>query len=170
MRLDASHLKCKIYVIALIVGAGFTSVLLHGCAALVSDAGFDTITDNGQLLDEPIQTPSQRVDSGEMPYGSSRGDWASIHGQPSAGKYRAYQLERVGFVSSNPANGRQIHYAADGTATLRVIDDVDASDPLIIDPSLQQQDYLRASNTNGEGSFGGRRRQQRQPGQWRSER
>ena len=92
MHLDVSHLKSKIYVIAFIVAAGFTSVLLHGCVALVSDAGFDTITDYGQLLDEPIQTPSQRVDSGEMPNGSSRGDWASIQGQLSAGKVKEVAL------------------------------------------------------------------------------
>jgi quinoprotein glucose dehydrogenase len=155
MHLDVSQLKSKIYVIAFIVAAGFTSVLLHGCVALVSDAEFDTKTDYGQLLDEPIQTPSQRVDPGEMPNGSSRGDWASIQGQLSAGKYRAYQLERGSFVSSNPANGWQIHYAADGSASLIVIEDVESSYQLIIDPTLQQQAYLKASNTTGEDSFGG---------------
>jgi quinoprotein glucose dehydrogenase len=150
-----SHLKSRIYAIAFIVGAGFTSVLLHGCIALVGDAGSDAVTDYRQLLDEPIQPPDQGAYPGAVPTGSSRGDWASIRGQLSAGKYRAYPFESDGSVSSNPAHGWQIQHAAGGTTSLRVVDDVEASYALIIDPGPQQPAYLRASTTNGEHYFGG---------------
>ena len=68
---------------------------------------------------EPTQTPGQRVEPGEVPDGLSNGDWASIQAQVAAGKYRASKHQNDGFVSSNPAHGWQIRYAADGTTTLR---------------------------------------------------
>ena len=68
---------------------------------------------------EPTQTPGRRVEPGEVPDGLSNGDWASIQAQVAAGKYRASKHQNDGFVSSNPAHGWQIRYAADGTTTLR---------------------------------------------------
>ena len=155
LQLDMSHLKSKICLIAFIVAAGLTSVLLHGCIALVGDAGSDAITDHGQLPDEPIQTPSQLVDPGAMPNGSPRGDWARIQGQLSAGKDSGYQPEKGGFVSSDPIDRREIHHAAGGATTRTVVDGVEVSYPLITDPRLQQQTYLKAFNINGEDTFTG---------------
>jgi len=68
---------------------------------------------------EQTQPLNQRIGPGEVPDGLSKGAWASIQGQIAAAKYRAYQHENDGFVSSNPAHGWRIHYAADGTTTLR---------------------------------------------------
>jgi hypothetical protein len=59
------------------------------------------------------------VEPDEVPDGLSNGDWASIQGQVAAAKYRANKHHNDGFVSSNSAHGWQIHYAADGTTTLR---------------------------------------------------
>jgi len=67
----------------------------------------------------PSQTLSQLIEPGGVPDGLSKGAWTNIHGQIAAGKYRAYQHENNGYVSSNPAHGWQIRYAADGTTTLR---------------------------------------------------
>jgi hypothetical protein len=63
--------------------------------------------------------PHQRIEPGEAPDGLSNRDWASIQGQIAAAKYRAFQHENNGFVSSNPTHGWQIRYAADGTTTLK---------------------------------------------------
>jgi quinoprotein glucose dehydrogenase len=155
LQLDMSHLKSKICLIAFIVAAGLTSVLLHGCIALLGDAGSDAITDHGQLPDEPIQTPGQIVDPGAIPNGSPRGDWARIQAELSAGKDSGYQPEKGGFVSSDPIDRREIHHAAGGATTRTVVDGVEVSYPLITDPRLQQQTYLKAFNINGEDTFTG---------------
>ncbi len=68
---------------------------------------------------EPIQVPDRRIEPGEVPDGLSNGDWATIQGRIAAGKYRAFRHEIDGYVSSNPAQGWQIRYAANGTTTLR---------------------------------------------------
>ncbi len=68
---------------------------------------------------EPTQTPGWRLESGEVPNGLSNGDWTNIRAQITADRYRAQEHKNDGFVSSNPAHGWQIRYAADGTTTLR---------------------------------------------------
>ena len=68
---------------------------------------------------ESTQAPGQHVIDGEVPDGLTKADWASIQGQIAAGKYRAYQHETNGYVSTNPVHGWQIHFGADGTTTLR---------------------------------------------------
>ena len=118
MFLDSSHFENK-PVMVLVVVAALTGVLLAGCGVLVGDAESDTIADYEQPFQEPKQALNMRVEPGEVPDGLSNGDWASIQGRIAAGKYRAYQHENDGFVSSNPAHGWRIRYAADGTTTLR---------------------------------------------------
>jgi hypothetical protein len=90
-----------------------------------------------------------------MPNGSPRGDWARIQGQLSAGKDSGYQPEKGGFVSSDPVDGREIHHAAGDATTRTVVDGVEVSYPLIIDPRLQQQTYLKDFNINDEDTFTG---------------
>ena len=90
MSLDVSQFESKFYVIVFIVAAAFSSVLLHGCVARVGSAGLDTRASYEQLPDEPTQTPSHRVDSGEVPDGLSAADWTSIQAQIATSKYRAY--------------------------------------------------------------------------------
>ncbi len=68
---------------------------------------------------EPTHPLRQRVEPGVVPDGLSNGDWANIQAQIATAKYRAYQHANDGFVSSNPAHGWRIRYAADGTTTLR---------------------------------------------------
>ncbi|MEE9338386.1 MAG: FG-GAP repeat protein [Methylococcaceae bacterium] len=61
---------------------------------------------------------NQQLNPGEAPDGLSVSDWGSIQAQIKAGKYKTYSGKNGGFNSSNPANGWQIRYAADGTTTL----------------------------------------------------
>lgn len=62
---------------------------------------------------------SQQLKPGEVPTGLSGSDWSSIQAQITVGKYRAYQHNGDGFDFANPAHGWQIHFAPDGTTTLR---------------------------------------------------
>lgn len=62
---------------------------------------------------------SQRVVPGEVPAGLSAAEWASIQGQIAAGRYRARPAEGGGYRATNPAQGWQIGYGADGTTELR---------------------------------------------------
>jgi hypothetical protein len=89
---------------------------------LVSAQAWSDVNGDGNLdtiLRNYSQTPGQRVEPGELPNGISSSAWAGIQSQIAAGKYLANQHENGGFVSSNPAHGWQIHYATDGTTTLR---------------------------------------------------
>ncbi len=68
---------------------------------------------------ELIPGQNQGVRSGQLPQGLTLSAWADIRAQITAGKYCAYKHKNGGFISSNPAHGWHIHYAADGTTTLK---------------------------------------------------
>ena len=77
---------------------------------------------------EPTQTlgQSQRVKPGEVPRGLSKGEWANIRKQITAGHYRAHKREN----------------------------DSGAKYSVTIDSDIQQQAYIKASNTDGGDLFG----------------
>ncbi len=97
------------------------AVLCLLSVAVLTPAGALSATQKQPQLQntELTQVPEQPIEPGEVPDGLSNGDWANIQGQIAAGKYRAFQHENDGYVSSNPAQGWRIRYAGDGTTTLR---------------------------------------------------
>ena len=93
--------------------------LVSVAALAPAGAFFDTQAQGPQLQNiEPTQVLAGRVEPDEIPDGLSNGNWANIRAQIAAAGYRAYNYENDGYISSNPAHGWQIHFAADGTTTL----------------------------------------------------
>ncbi|MFW5443840.1 MAG: FG-GAP repeat protein [Methylococcaceae bacterium] len=61
---------------------------------------------------------AKQIQPGEIPQGLTTHDWGNIQQQINAAKYRVHADDNGGYRASNPSQGWQIQYTADGTTTL----------------------------------------------------